>query len=54
MLKVLITFIWFGALVPEEYLTPLADAGYPTEILLNPENNMTYTHDVIKTDRYKL
>lgn len=54
LLNLIITYIWFGATVPEKYLTSLENKTYPIQILLNPPNNYTYKKDIQKADRYRL
>lgn len=54
MLHLVITYIWFGAVVPTKYLQRFAALTHPARLLINPVNNMTYQLDIQKADRYRL
>jgi hypothetical protein len=54
MLQLIITYIWFGAVVPEDYLIQLSQVNYPVRLLINPVSNLPYSLDIMKSDRYRL
>jgi mannosyltransferase OCH1-like enzyme len=57
MLQLVITYIWFGATIPEFYLTQFTDRQYPIQILINPVPSRVVASlelDIQKADRYKL
>ena len=54
MLQLVITYIWFGSVVPPKYLEHFASLTYPARLLINPINNMTYPLDIQKADRHRL
>ncbi len=54
MLRLMIIYVWFGAMVPEDYLLQFTETNYPARILLNPINNLPYKRDIMKADRYRL
>lgn len=54
MLQLVITYIWFGSIVPERYLLRFAEVDYPARLLINPVNNMSYPLNIQKADRYRL
>lgn len=57
MVPLIITYIWFGVTIPEEYLIRLSNANYPVQILINPPENQNLnknTYDIQKADLYRL
>ena len=54
MLQLLITFIWFGATIPEDYMIKLGEITYPYQLLMNPFYNTKLKLDIQKSDRYRL
>ena len=54
MLQLLITFIWFGTTIPEDYIIKLGEVNFPYKLLMNPFFNTTLKLDIHKSYRYRL
>ncbi len=54
MLNLIVTYIWIGSIVPEDYLISFSEVKYPVRILINPPNNYTHELDIQKADHYRL
>lgn len=54
MLQLVITYIWFGLSIPEDYLIQLGKVNYPIQILLNPIMNTSLKLDIHKSHLYRL
>lgn len=54
MLQILITFIWIGSLIPEDYLVRLSHTTHPYEIYLNPLIDPTTAPGKIQADIFRL
>lgn len=50
----IITYIWIGAAIPEDYLIELSNVSYPVQILINPPTNDNLSLNIQKADRYRL
>jgi hypothetical protein len=54
MLPLVITYIWIGTAIPEDYLISLSNVSYPVQVLINPPTNDTLQLNIQKADRYRL
>lgn len=46
MFQLIITYVWFGLTIPEEYLIKLSQVHYPIQVLLNPVFNTSLRLDI--------
>lgn len=54
MLALIITYIWIGLNIPEDYLIKFASVNYPVQVFVNPPTNYGYDLNIMKADRYRL
>lgn len=54
MLALIVTYVWIGANIPEDYLIKLSTVNYPVQIYINPPTNDDYQLNIMKADRYRL
>lgn len=54
MLTLIITYLWIGPNIPEDYLVKFGSVNYPVQIYINPPTNYDYSLNIMKADRYRL